>query len=161
MLFAGKHSAAAGRTFRIPEDEPAATVQIPDDWPTKEHGEFFESSTRDGSCRLMLVPPEGSKVGESIAEAIRYVRRNGTIAVRPGLPKKEKSSFNGREMTVMSWDASENGKPIVIRCYIVPIGRADSFVALVWGSGEAQKRYGDAINKIVRSLATLSRTSGQ
>jgi hypothetical protein len=125
------------------------TVQIPNDWPTKQQGEFLESSTPDGNCRLMLFPAEGSEVGESIAEAIRYIRWNGAITVRPGAPKKEKSTFKGRDMTMMSWQASAGGKPIPIRCYIVPIGRVDSFI--VW-CGAVLRRKTDMATRSTRSL---------
>jgi hypothetical protein len=155
LLCAGLNLPALAGTFRVPEEEPAATVQIPDDWQTLQRAEFLETKTPDDRCHLMLLPPEGNKIGESIGEAIRYIRRNGTITVRSGRPKEEKSKFNARDVTVMSWDASENGQPIVIRCYVLPIGRDDSFIAVVWGTSEAQTRYAKAMITVFESLVGM------
>ncbi len=150
---------AAGGSFRIPKDEPVAYVEIPDGWQTRQEEEFAEAATPDGTFHLMLLAPEGRKVGESIGEAVRYIRRNGNITIKPGSMKRETSDFKGRQMVMNTWDGYESGRPMVLRAYVVPVAERQSFLVIVWGSPTGQEKYAKALTGVLNSVAPAEHDS--
>lgn len=151
-LAAFAFGAAAG-TFRIPNDEAVAHIEIPDDWQTRQEEEFVEAATPDGAFHLMLLAPEGRKVGESIGEAVRYIRRNGNITIKPGSMKREISDFKGRQMIINTWDGYDSGQPMVLRTYVVPLADRESFLVMAWGSPTGHEKYVKAVETVLKSIA--------
>jgi hypothetical protein len=143
-------------TVPVPNDESVATVEIPNDWRRQETGEFLELTTPDGVFHVLFLSPEGKKVGESIGEAIRYIRRDGAITVKPGSLKRDTSKFRGRDMSMLSWQGDARNQPIDIRCYVIPITTSDTFLAVAWGSTEAHQQYGAPFRRLLDSLKPCS-----
>ena len=69
-------------THKVPEDEPIVTIEIPDEWQTKEIGESIQATAPSDPYHILIVPPEGSKIAETIGEAMRYIRNTGGIVVK-------------------------------------------------------------------------------
>ena len=129
-----------------------ASVRIPNRWDIREEEEFVEATTPDRVFHVLVLAPEGRKIGESIGEAVRYIRRNGTITVKPNSMKRETSKFKGRDMPIISWDAYENNQPIAMRAYVLPLTERESLLLVVWGSIAAEKKHQPELNNLLASI---------
>lgn len=139
-------------THRIPEDEPIATVRIPDDWKVETHGECVEGITAKGAVHVLTMPVEGHQAAESMAEAMRYIRRTGTVVVNADGIKRETATVKGKQLQIVSWEATDRGTPIKIRCHVLSVGESGQLLIVFWGPIEAGKRYQSQIDGILESV---------
>jgi hypothetical protein len=152
LLLTGLISA---RTYSVPQDEPIATVQIPANWQTQQHGEYIDATMPDDAGHVLVLPVEGMKVADSMGEAMRYIRRTGTIRVKADSEKKGTANFKGRELQIVSWEATDNNRAIKIRCHIIPGSGRKRLLVFFWGSAEAEKKYRRELNNIFETLRAI------
>jgi hypothetical protein len=151
IFFALALFVAAG-TFSVPQDDPIAKVRLPKKWKTNIHPEFVEAVAPDGATHLMVLPVEGSKVAESIGEALRYIRGTGAILIKPDSMKDENTTVKGRHSRRLSWDATSNDRAVRIHCHVVPVADDKQLLIIFWGSLEAEKKYRRELDEIFETL---------
>ena len=117
---------AFSATHKVPEDEPIVTIEIPDDWPTKEVGESLQATAPGDPVHILVVPPEGSKVAETMGEAMRYIRNTGGIVVRADSIKKEPGKLNGLDTQQLSWEGKDKNGDVKIQFTIVSLAQRKS-----------------------------------
>jgi hypothetical protein len=144
-------TAGAG-TFRVPSDEPIAAVRLPETWKVHEHAEFVEAITPEGAFHLLVLPAEGHKVAESVGEAMRYIRRMGTVTVKGDTQKQESGELKGKPFRTFSWDGTDNGEPIRIQCYILSAIEGKPLLVFVWGSLEPGKKYQADVRRVLETV---------
>ena len=142
------------KTYRIPEDDPIARVEIPNEWKAKEHGESLEATAPDGSAHVLAWPVEGRKTMESVGEALRYIRRFGTVKIDAHSEKRETRELKGRQLRIFAWDAKEREKPIKISCHIFPDLNDKKMLIVFWGSPEADEKHRPQLEQILGSVDT-------
>lgn len=140
-------------THRIPEDEPIATVRIPDDWKVEAHGECVEGVTAKGAVHVLIMPVEGSKVAESMGEAMRYIRRTGTVVVKADSLKRDTTTVKEKHLQIVSWDATDKAVPFQIRCHILSPSEGNQLLVVFWAPIEAGKKYQSQLDGILESVA--------
>jgi hypothetical protein len=148
LILAGFASAG---TYRVPEDEPIATIHIPEKWKTQQREEFVEATTPQGAAHVLVLPVEGRKIAESMREAMRYIRRSGDVKIKPEIEKPEITKLKGRQLRIVSWNAIKNKEPIEIRCYVLEI-EGKPLLVVFWGSLDAKKKYQRDLNDILESI---------
>ena len=139
-------------THHVPNEEPIAKVQIPDQWNVREVGEALQANTGDGHAHVLVVPVEGTKVAESLGEAIRYVRNSGGITVKADSVKHDTAQVKEKQLKTVSWDAAAKDQPIKIRCYIIEGAEGKRLILVFWASLEGEKKYRTQVNKILESI---------
>ena len=144
-------SAFAG-TYRVPEDEPIARVSIPDRWKTEHREEFLDATVPNGAGHVLVLPVEGLKPSESMLEAMRYIRRHGTVKVDAHSEKRETSKAGVHPIQTFSWDATEKNQPIRIRCHLFSELNGKRLLVVFWGPVEGEKKYQRDLSKILESV---------
>jgi len=144
--------AAHAETYRIPEDEPIARVTIDSDWKTKAKEEFIEATTPDGTGHVIVLPVEHRKIGEAMNEAMRYIRRTGTVRVKADTERRTTDQVNGRAVRIFSWDATDAGKPLRIHCHVVSIVEGKPLLVVYWGSPEAEHKHASSVRNMLQRL---------
>jgi hypothetical protein len=140
------------KTHRVPNEDPIAKLHIPDQWNVQEVGESLQATTTDGGEHVMVVPVEGTKVAESLGEAIRYVRNSGGIIIKADSKKQETSQVKQKQLPTVSWDGTAQDRPIKIRCYVIEGAEKKRLLLLFWGSPEAENKYRTQLKKILESV---------
>ena len=153
VLFLSLVGSVFGATHKVPNDEPIATISIPDKWQTKELGEGIETTSPDGGLHLIAIPPERNKVAEGIGELMRYIRNTGRIVVKPESVKNQTGTTNGLETRNVSWQGTDkDGGEVNIRYTIVSFDNTKSLIIVRWGPPKAEQKYETAVKKMLRSL---------
>ena len=140
-------------TYRVPQEDPVAIVRLPANWKTQHHEEFVESTTSDGSQHVLVLPGEGRKVAEAMNEAMRYIRRKGTIKVNAASEKRANADASGKQVKTFSWDATQKDKPIKIHFHVVSVLEGKPLIVVFWESLEAERKYQRDLNTILKTLA--------
>lgn len=149
LILAGSLSAG---TYRVPEDEPIATIHIPEKWKTQQREEFVEATTPQGAAHVLVLPVERRKIAESMGEAMRYIRRTGTIKIKADTEKRETAEIKGRHVRTFSWDATDKNQPINIRCHIISAIEGKPLLVVFWGSLEGDKKYQRELRQILETV---------
>ena len=139
-------------THKLPEDEPVVTIEIPDEWQTKEIGESVLATAPGDPFHLLVVPPEGSKVAETMKEAMRYIRGTGGIVVKADSLKNESGKLNDMDVRKMSWDAKDKNGDIKIQFTIVSLAQRKSVLVACWGPPKAEQKHEADLKKILQSI---------
>ena len=151
-LYSGLLASAFAGTYKVPRDEPLATVQIPQRWQTKEQDELLETASPDGSLRFLIVRPEANKITESMAEVMRYIRNNGDIKVKAESLKRESGELNGMRVRHLSWEGQNKNGEVKIRFSVISITEKRFLLAVFWGSPTAQMKYHAELNRILKGI---------
>jgi hypothetical protein len=152
FLWAGLVGSAFSATYNVPRDEPIATVRIPEKWQTKEYEERVEATSPDGAVCVLVMPPEGNKIAESMGEVMRYIRGTGGITVKAETLKREQGKLNGLEVKNFSWLGKDEKGNIKIRFTIVSLPDKKSLLVAYWTSPEAEKKHQTELTKILQSI---------
>jgi hypothetical protein len=143
---------AFSATHKLPEDEPIVTIEIPDQWQTKEVGECLQATAPADSVHVLVVPPEGSKINETMGEAMRYIRNTGAIIVKADSMKQEPGKINELEVKHVSWEAKDRNGDVNIRFTIFSLGERKSVLVALWGPLKAQEKHEAELKKIFQSV---------
>ena len=141
----------SARTYSVPQDEPIATIRIPESWQVRQGGEYIDATTPDGA-HVLVMPVEGTKVADSLGEAMRYIRRTGTVVVKADSMKRDTATVKEKQLQIVSWDATDNDRAIRIRCHVVPVADGKQLLVIFWGSLEAETKYQRELNEIFETL---------
>src|SRR4051812_32401178 len=140
------------KTYSIPEEQPIARISIPDSWTTEEREEYIDSTMPNKAGHILVMAGEGQKVGESLLEAMRYIRRNGTIRVDARSEKKDTINLRERSMRTLSWTATEKNHPIVIQCNVISDLKGKRLLVVFWGPAEGEKKHRQDLKRILHSV---------
>jgi hypothetical protein len=143
---------AFSATHKVPEDEPIVTIEIPDEWQTKEVGESVQATAPGDPVHVLIVPPEGNKVAETMGEAMRYIRNTGGIVVRADSIKNEPGKLNGMEVRRVSWEGKDKNGDVKIQFTIVSLAEKKSVLVACWGSPAAEQKHEADLKKILQSI---------
>jgi hypothetical protein len=140
-------------THKVPEDEPIVTIEVPDEWQTKKVGESVQATAPGGDpIHVLIVPPEGSKIAETMGEAMRYIRNTGGIVVKPDSIKTESGKLNGMELRHISWEGKDKNGDVKIEFTIVSLAERKSVLVACWGPRKAEQKYEADLKKILQSI---------
>jgi hypothetical protein len=143
---------AFSATHNVPEDKPIVTIEIPDEWQTKEVGESVQATAPGDPFRVLIVPPEGSKIAETMGEAMRYIRGTSGIVVKSDSIKTELGKLNGMDTRQLSWQGKDKNGDVKIQFTIVSLAERKSVLVACWGPPKAEQKYEADLKKILQSI---------
>jgi hypothetical protein len=152
FLCAGLAGSAFSATYNVPRDEPIATVRIPEKWQTKEYEERIEATSPDRAVCVLVMPPEGRKIAESMGEVMRYIRGRDGITVKAETLKREQGKLNDMEVRNFSWLGKDEKSDIKIRFTIVSLPDKKTLLVAYWASPEAEKKHQTELTKMLQSI---------
>jgi hypothetical protein len=136
---------------QVPEEEPLVTIEIPNEWQTKEIGESLQATAPSGSFHVLIIPSE-AKVAETIGEAMRYIRNTGGITVKRDSMKDERVKLGDLNVRQILWDGKNNSGDIKIQFTILPIAERGSMLVASWGPPNAGQKHEADLKKILQSI---------
>jgi hypothetical protein len=136
---------------KVPNNEPIATVEIPDKWQIKQTGEVIKACSVDGTLHFLITPAE-QKVAETMGEAMRYIRNTGSIFVRPETRKNEPGNINGMDVQHITWLGKDKSGDMKIRFTVFLLSNDKRLLAAYWGSPASEKKYQADLKKMLESI---------
>ena len=147
---------AFSATHKVPEEEPLVTIEIPDEWQTKEVGESLQATAPDDPVHVLVVPPERNKLAEAMGEAMRYIRNTGSIVVKADSVKSEPGKLNDMDVRRLSWQGKDKNGDIKIQFTFVSLAPRKSVLVAVWGSPNAEEKHEAKLKKILQSIKRVA-----
>jgi hypothetical protein len=139
-------------THTVPPEEPLVSVDVPDQWQTKQLGDVFHATAPKEPLNVLVVPPEGTKIAETMGEVMRYIRNSGGIVVKPESRRNETAKLNGIDVKQATWEGTDKNGDIKIQFTILPLAERKSVLLACWGSLKAEQKHEAELKKIFESI---------
>jgi hypothetical protein len=145
-------AAASARTFPIPPDHPAASIDIPDDWRPISVGGGVEGAPSNAAVRLAVQFIPASELDKASAEAITKLAQNG-VAVDPETRRVAGRRYTGFDAVKIDYSGTDPNGESDITIILVILPAKSGFVAIcTWGDDEAQESVSNDLQTIADSV---------
>jgi hypothetical protein len=143
---------AAAETYKIPDDAPIATINVPDDgWDVTMIDRGIEASTDDDEVYLAIEGVPMKNLVELVGDTVKYLNRAG-VSVDKATEKETTGTINGMEMHDIGWGGKDKDGDVLVHLMIVAVTPKQAVLFTYWASPEGDKKYDEQIVKIIRSI---------
>lgn len=138
-------------THKVPEEDPVATVTIPDSWKTDEVEDGIEVTSDDGEVYLAIEETDGDSVKEGMEEAIKYLQSKG-VTVDSDSAKQEQRKLGEMDVVDVSWDGKDEEGAAKISLTVISVTKTEGLLLIYWASPEGEKKHMEALTAIAKSI---------
>lgn len=149
LLITASASLAGSVTF--PADEPAATVEIPDDWKPTPTDYGIEANSPDAGTYISFDIAGAEDTEQVIKDVFGFLEENGVTA-DPASQTESKGEQNGMPYQTLSWKGIDKDGPVTIGVGVVTLSEEKIAVVTYWASAETEAANSEAVNKILESI---------
>ncbi|MFN4205279.1 MAG: histidine kinase [Agrobacterium albertimagni] len=144
-------STAFAGTFTFPSDEPAAIVDIPDDWQPTETDYGVEANSPDAGTYISFDVAGAEDMEQVMTDVFAFLEENGVVP-DPASQHESKDDLNGMPFQTIDWKGTDKDGPVSIGVGI--IGLSDEKIAIVtyWASTETEAENMPEVGKILATL---------
>ncbi len=103
LLFAP--AGAFAKTFPIPDDDPVATISVPDGWEPKPYDGGVEATSPDGKVYIAVEEVDSDDVGSVAEDGVKWFAKQG-VEIDDKSLKTEEMKVNG----LPAFDMTMSGK---------------------------------------------------
>jgi hypothetical protein len=152
-LALGLYAASAdAKTFAVPDDDPIATVTVPDTWGPNPYDGGVEATSADGTVYIAVEQVTADDVKSAIEEGFKFFLKQG-VEVDPATQKTQDIKINGLDAFDMSISGKDKDGPADISLTLVETNAKTKFLLLYyWGSPEGAKANAAELKTISDSI---------
>jgi len=130
---------------------PIAEVTVPDHWEVKRIDSGVQLFSEDYEVYIWIEPHKPDELRQIVAEHDAYLKKQG---VDIGSSDEQKRQENGKEVSVVTRNATWNSKPTVYYYKEFDLGlpSRSNIVFTYWASPKGDKAFQDDVAHILASL---------
>ena len=68
---------AFGKTFKVPDESPVASITVPDSWQSKEIDKGIESQSADSEVYFAVEATDAKELEKTVSEAVEFLKGQG------------------------------------------------------------------------------------
>ena len=145
-------SMASAGTFPIPDENPIATVSIPEAWSPKPYDGGVEATSPDGDVYVAVESVAAKDVGPATEDGIHWFTKQG-VDIDAKSIKTQDIKVNGMEAFDVEMLGKDKDGPTQVSMTLVKTNANDKFLMLYfWGSEAGEKANATALTAIASSL---------
>ncbi|TSA36029.1 MAG: hypothetical protein D4R65_03300 [Verrucomicrobiaceae bacterium] len=148
---------AFGGTIKIPKDEPAATLNIPDSWEPEDadDGVLAESPDNVATIFFKAVATE-KEMGSLIDDSIDWLTKEHDVKIDEASKSEKDFEDSGRKWSRISWDGvSKEWGPAVVGFLFTDLGNGKVLTVTYWISKKDSEKNLDILAKIFSSVKAV------
>lgn len=144
--------AANAKTFPVPEDDPIATVSIPDDWSPNAYDGGVEATSPDSGVYIAVEQVAADDVKSAVEEGLKYFIKQG-VELDPKTQKTQDIKINGLPAFDLDFSGKDKDGPAEISLTLVQTNAKAKFLLLYyWGSPAGAKANAAGLKAISDSI---------
>ncbi|HEY1942255.1 MAG TPA: hypothetical protein VGH40_09040 [Roseiarcus sp.] len=145
-------SAAGAATFPVPDEDPIATVNIPDSWEPKAYDGGVEATSKDGAVYIAAEQVKAEDIKSAIEEGIKFFVKSG-VDINVDSQKQTETKINGLNAFDLSFSGKDKDGPTNVSLTLVKTNAAGKVLMLYyWGSADGEKANASELEKISDSI---------
>ena len=143
---------AYAKTFPVPDDNPIATVSIPNAWEPHEYDGGVEGTSEDGGVYVAVEEVNAKDVGEATGDGIEWFAKQG-VKIDEKSIKTQDIKINGMAAFDMDMHGVDKDGPTHVSMTLVKTNSDTKFLYVYfWGSDKATQDNAKDLAAIAESL---------
>src|SRR5258708_4140230 len=106
VLWAALAAGSRAGDFKLPADNPIASITIPAAWNPSEHQDGVEATSDDGSVHFAVKAADISDGFKALGEATKYLDSKGVTRDADSL-QQSRNNMNGMTFVRFNWDGKD------------------------------------------------------
>ncbi|MFN7125809.1 histidine kinase [Rhizobium sp. TH135] len=144
-------SASVAGSFTFPADEPAATVEIPDDWQPTATDYGIEGNSPDAGTYISFDIAGVEDMDQVMTDVFAFLEENG-VTPDPASQTESKGEQNGMPYETLSWKGTDKDGPVTIGVGFITLSDEKAAIVTYWASAETEEKNIPEVNKILESI---------
>lgn len=144
-------TAASAETYKLPTEEPVATITLPDDWANKEIDYGVESTSADEETYLAVEVTTSKDVEQAIDEAAKFLGKSG-VTVDEASEKRIPFKVNGMDGYEVAWSGTDKDGAVSISLAILEVSKDNMLLITYWSTPAGDKSNAEALGGIINSV---------
>lgn len=144
-------SASVAGSFTFPADEPAATVEIPDDWQPTATDYGIEGNSPDAGTYISFDIAGVEDMDQVMTDVFAFLEENG-VTPDPASQTESKGEQNGMPYETLSWKGTDKDGPVTIGVGFITLSAEKAAIVTYWASAETEEKNIPEVNKILESI---------
>ncbi len=150
-LFAGVVSA---KTVKIPEEKPAASVNIPDSWKPEDLDEGVKCLSPDGEAQIFFEVTDAKGLDALIDENVKFLEEQ-KVKITKGSEQTTDLDASGLPGKMIAWDGKSEFGEESIRMYFVNLGKDKIMMITYWVTKKAEVTNKKALDAMFGSVKPI------
>lgn len=152
-LALGLYAAGAdAKTFAVPDDDPIATISVPDSWDPNPYEGGVEATSADGTVYIAVEEVAADDVKSAVEEGVGFFLKSG-VEIDPKTQKSQDIKINGLAAYDITFSGKDKDGPTEVSLTLVQTNAKAKFLLLYyWGSPQGAKANAAALKAISDSI---------
>jgi hypothetical protein len=143
---------AVAKTFPIPDEDPVATVSLPDKWDSSAYDGGIESTSPDGAIYVALEMVKANDVKSATEEGLEFFAKQG-VDIDANSMKTKDIKINDLAAFDLQFTGKDKNGPANISLTLVGTNAEGKFLMLYyWGSEAGEKANAADLQAIAASV---------
>ena len=155
LCFAGATvGTAQAKVFKLGDDGPVATIDIPDSWGPSEIADGVEATSPDKETYVAAEIVDGEDLDDAAKAEGKFFKKQKIVLKTDSL-KKENVTLGALSGTDYQWDATDEDGPTHVSMTLLKINDKKLMMLTYWGSPAGEKSNGKDLGAMAKSLKPL------
>ena len=148
---------APAATIKLPEEKPATTLTVPDDWEPEESDEGILAESPDNVATVYFeVVGTEKEMDGVIEESLKWLTEDHKVTVNAATKATKDFEEDGRKWSRISWDAdSKEWGPAVVGFLFTEVGGGKVLTITYWISKKDSEKNLETLGKIFTSVKSV------
>jgi hypothetical protein len=154
-LFAALLSqAAAAETFKLPNDNPAVIVTLPDTWSPAEDDGWVEATSDDDEMFVAFEVTGLMDFEESLKETIQYLADEG-VTVDTDSESKSPFKINGMDGMEVAWKGTDKDGDVSVSLSVIAVAPDKVLLLTYWSTPKGDTEQAPMLREILKSIRKI------
>jgi hypothetical protein len=154
-LFAALLSqAAAAETFKLPNDNPAVIVTLPDAWSPQEDDGWVEATSNDEEMFVAFEVTGLMDFEESVKETVQYLADEG-VKLDTSSENKEAFEINGMKGMEVAWKGTDKDGDVSVSLSVIAVAPDKILLLTYWSTPKGDKDQAPMLREILKSIRKI------
>jgi hypothetical protein len=143
--------AAHAKTYPIPDEDPVATVTLPDSWDADDLDDGVEVTSPDEAVYVAVEAADLLDVKSATVEAFKFFDEKG-ITIDKSSQKEHEFEVGGMKAFELGFKGKDEDGPTNVSITVVTVSEKKVLMITYWASDEGEKNNADGLSKIINSI---------
>ena len=156
LILTGLVATASAGSYKLPKDEPIATVTFPEGWKVEASDESLDASSSDDEIYINIEFNDAESLEGAIEESFGYLKKN-KVKIDKATEKKTEGELNGLKVVNFDWDGEDSEGKCKISLAVLGVTPKKALLLLYWASPEGEKKHQKELDAILSSIKPLAK----
>ncbi len=153
-LIAALVAPAFGKTFKVPDESPVASITVPDSWKSKEIDKGIESQSADSEVYFAVEATDAKELEKTVAEAVEFLKGQG-VTVDSSTMKQSEGTINGMKGWDITWNGKDKEGNAIVSLTILAVSDTKALIITYWASPEGTTKFAKELGEILNSIKKI------